>query len=115
MVRPSTLASRKQLRSENNLGHDCLHRQGAEKQSPIYSLLHKAAQEWKLIDIDVPADQNMIRIEDEDVERYQDLQRSFQNQKNSWSLKSDKDTRRDWCNWNHCKGRKDLVCEVRST
>ena len=40
---------------------------------PDISLLHKASQEWKLIDIDVPADQNMIRIEEENVEKYQDL------------------------------------------
>ena len=82
---------------------------------PDISLVHKDAQEWTLNDIDVPTDQNIIRIEEENVERYQDLQRSFRNQKNSWSLKSDRDTHRDWYTWNHCKERKDLVCEVRST
>ena len=82
---------------------------------PDITLVHKDAQDWTLNDIAVPADQNIIRVEEENVERYQDLQRSFLNQKNSWSLKSDRDTHRDWCTWNHCKERKDLVCEVRST
>ena len=40
---------------------------------PDISLVHKDAQEWTLIDIAVPADQNIIRAEEETVERYQDL------------------------------------------
>ena len=40
---------------------------------PDITLVHKDALEWKLIDIAVPADQNIIRTEEEKVERYQDL------------------------------------------
>ena len=40
---------------------------------PDISLVHKDAQEWTRINIAVPADQNIIRTEEEKVERYQDL------------------------------------------
>ena len=39
---------------------------------PDITLEYKDAQEWTLIDIAVPADQNIIRIEEVKVERYQD-------------------------------------------
>ena len=35
--------------------------------------MHKDTQDWTLIDIAVPADQNIIRTEEEKVEKYQDL------------------------------------------
>ena len=40
---------------------------------PDITLVHKDTQEWTLIDIAVPADQNIIRTEEEKVEKYQDL------------------------------------------
>ena len=36
-------------------------------------LVQKDTQEWTLIDIAVPADQNIINTEEEKVDRYQDL------------------------------------------
>ena len=35
--------------------------------------MHKDTQKWTLIDIAVPADQNIIRTEEEKVAKYQDL------------------------------------------
>jgi len=40
---------------------------------PDITLVHKDTQKWTLIDIAVPADKNIIRTEEEEVERYQDL------------------------------------------
>ena len=41
---------------------------------PDITLVHKDTQDWTLIDIAVPADQNIIRNEEEKVEtEYQDL------------------------------------------
>ena len=40
---------------------------------PDITLVHKDTQDWTLIDIAVPADQNIIRTEEEKVEKYQDL------------------------------------------
>ena len=37
------------------------------------TLVHKDTQGWILIDIAVPAEQNIITTEEEKVERYQDL------------------------------------------
>ena len=35
--------------------------------------MHKDTQKWTLIDVVVPADQNIIRTEEKNVEKYQDL------------------------------------------
>ena len=43
------------------------------KHNPCITLVHKDTQKWTLIDIAVPADQNIIRTEEEKVEKYQDL------------------------------------------
>ena len=40
---------------------------------PDIALVHKDTQKWTLIDIAVPADQNITRIEEEKVEKYQEL------------------------------------------
>ena len=40
---------------------------------PDITLVQKDTQEWTLIDIAVPADQNIISTEEEKVDRYQDL------------------------------------------
>ena len=40
---------------------------------PGVTLVHKDAREYTLIDVAVPADQNIIRTEEVKVERYQDL------------------------------------------
>ena len=40
---------------------------------PDITLLRKDIQEWTLIDIAVPADQNIINTEEEKVARYQEL------------------------------------------
>ena len=40
---------------------------------PDITLLQRGTKEWTLIDIAVPADQNIIETEEEKVERYQDL------------------------------------------
>ena len=40
---------------------------------PDITLVHKDTWDWTLIDIAVPADQNIIRTEEERVEKYQDL------------------------------------------
>ena len=40
---------------------------------PDITVVHKDTQEWTLIDIAVPADQNILTTEDEKVARYQDL------------------------------------------
>ena len=40
---------------------------------PDITLVRKDTQEWALIDIAVPADQNIISNEEEKVDRYQDL------------------------------------------
>ena len=40
---------------------------------PDITLVQKDTQEWTLIDIAVPADQNIINTEEEKVDRYQDL------------------------------------------
>ena len=39
----------------------------------IITVVRKDTQEWTLIDIAVPADQNIISTEEEKVDRYQDL------------------------------------------
>ena len=40
---------------------------------PDITLVQKDSQEWTLIDIAVPADQNVINAEEETVARYQEL------------------------------------------
>ena len=40
---------------------------------PDITLVHKDTQDWTLIEIAVPAGQNIIRTEEEKVEKYQDL------------------------------------------
>ena len=40
---------------------------------PDIALVQKDSQEWTLIDIAVPADQNVINAEEEKVARYQEL------------------------------------------
>jgi len=40
---------------------------------PDITLVHKDTQKWTLIDITVQADQNIIRTEEEAVQKYQDL------------------------------------------
>ena len=40
---------------------------------PDVTLVHKDTQKWTLIDIAVPADQTIIRTEEEKVEKYQEL------------------------------------------
>ena len=46
-----------------------------------------------LVDIAVPVDQNIIRTEEEKVEK---AESSVWNQKDSWSLESHHNTYRDW-------------------
>jgi len=40
---------------------------------PDITLINKETNEWTLTDIAVPFDQNILRTEDEKIERYQDL------------------------------------------
>ena len=40
---------------------------------PDITLVHKDTQKWTLIEIAVPADQNIIRTEKEKVEKYQEV------------------------------------------
>ena len=40
---------------------------------PDITLMHKDTQKWTLIDIAVPADQNIVQTEEEKVEKYQEL------------------------------------------
>ena len=40
---------------------------------PDFTLVHKDTQKWTLIDIAVPADQNITRSEEEKVEKLQEL------------------------------------------
>ena len=40
---------------------------------PDSTLVHEDTQKWTLIDIAVPADQNITRTEEENVEKYQEL------------------------------------------
>ena len=40
---------------------------------PYITLVQKYTREWTLIDIAVPADQNIISTEERKVDRYQDL------------------------------------------
>ena len=40
---------------------------------PDITLVHKDIQKWTLFDIAVPADQNITRTEEENVEKYQEL------------------------------------------
>ena len=50
------------------------HRQSAEACNlPDITLVHKDTQKWTLIDIAVPADQNITRTEEDKVEKYQEL------------------------------------------
>ena len=62
---------------------------------PDVTLKHKDTQKWTLIDIAVPADQSIIRTEEEKVEKYQEL--------DSWSLEGHSNTYmyHDWCSWKH--------------
>ena len=46
---------------------------------PDITLVQKDTQEWTLIDIAVPSDQNIINTEEEEVDRYQDL--AFENKR----------------------------------
>ena len=71
MVWPSTLT--RKWRSESRPGHDYLHRQVLKHNRPDITLVHKDTQKWTLVDIAVPADQKIIRTEEEKVEKYQDL------------------------------------------
>ena len=40
---------------------------------PDDTLAHNDTQKWTLVDIAVPADQNITRVEEEKVEKYQEL------------------------------------------
>ena len=40
---------------------------------PDITLMHKDTRKWTLIDIAVPADQNISRTEEEKVEKYQEV------------------------------------------
>ena len=71
MVRPSALISYREWKSQDNLGHDSLHRE--RHNQPDITVVHKDTQEWTLIDMAVPADQNILTTEEEKVERYQEL------------------------------------------
>ena len=66
---------------------------------PDITLVHKDTQKWTLIDISVPADQNITRT----VEKYQELAFEIRN------------TYRDWCSWKHIESCKDLVWQARCT
>ena len=56
-----------------NMGYDYLHRQAAKAQSARYHCSAQRHIEWTLIDIAVPADQNIPTTENEKVGRYQEL------------------------------------------
>ena len=66
---------------------------------PDITLLHKDTQEWILIDIAVPADQNIITTDEKDL--------VFEIRKIQ-SLESDSYTNCDWCTWKHLEKRKGL-------
>ena len=64
------------------MGHDYIYTDKVLKHNrPDITLVHKDTQKWTLffflkwtlIDIAVPADQNIVRTEEEKVEKYQDL------------------------------------------
>ena len=55
------------------MGYDYLHRQAAKAQSARYHCSAQRHTEWTLIDIAVPADQNIPTTENEKVARYQEL------------------------------------------
>ena len=40
---------------------------------PDITLVHKDTHKWTLIDIAVPADQNITRIKEEEIKKYQEL------------------------------------------
>jgi len=73
MVRPSALISYREWKSQDNLGHDYLNRERLKHNQPDITVVHKDTQEWTLIDMAVPADQNILTTEEEKVERYQEL------------------------------------------
>ena len=49
--------------------------------------MHKDTQKWTVIDIAVPADQNIIRTDEEKVARYQDLHVAFEIRRTYGALK----------------------------
>ena len=79
---------------------------------PDITLVRKDSQEWTLIDIAVPADQNVINAEEEKVARYQELAFEIKRiHRASKVIVIPID--RDWCTWNSLKERKDLAWEAR--
>ena len=68
---------------------------------PDITLVQKNTQKWTLIDIAVPADQNIINTEEEKVDRYQDL--AFEIKRIHRASKSDSDTNCHWQTWNNIK------------
>ena len=50
---------------------------------PNITLINKETNEWTLIDIAVPFDQNILRTEDEKIARYQDLTFAIKRENNN--------------------------------
>ena len=80
---------------------------------PDIIVVHKDTQQWTIIDIAMPADQNILTTEVEKVQKCQDL--DLKVQKNPRSHESDNDTYRGWCTWNYIGECKGLLQEVEST
>ena len=53
--------------------HDLYNNNTLKHNRPDITLINKETNEWTLIDIAVPFHQNILRAEDEKIERYQDL------------------------------------------
>ena len=76
---------------------------------PDITLMHKGKQKWTLIDIAVPADQNIIQTEEEKVEKYQEL--AFEIRRIHGASKVDC----DWCSRRLIEKIKGLAWQVRCT
>ena len=76
---------------------------------PVIAVVHKDTQERIIIDIAVPADQNIF------TKGGKVSTPSSRNKKNPQNHESESNTHPDWCTWNYLGKWEGLVCEVEST
>lgn len=73
MVRPSALIRCKNGKVRITSNTTICTKKKLKLNQPDITVAHKDTQEWTLIDMAVPADQNILTTEEEKVERYQEL------------------------------------------
>ena len=78
---------------------------------PVIAVVHEDTQERTIINIAVPADQNILTTDEDKVEKNQHLALEI----NPQNHESESNTHPNWFTWNYLGEWKGLVCEVEST